>query len=433
VVDVPSSSNRGSFAAVVARLMSVNVVLLLSGLLTGPIIAHVLGAEGRGELAAITAVLTLGPAVLDLGTSNWIARERATGRERGEILGAVLPTLAIASAVAVASALPLAEALGQERDDVETFVRVALLAMPATIVLQALLAFAIGESRWTLYARAQIAGIVLPAGAVVLLWLLGELSVARAAIAYVAGPVVAKLALLAFLRGIGPLRLEARRTREALSFSLRSWLGTVTALANNRLDQLLMAALVPSRELGHYAVAVTISAIAFGLGAAVSGAIYPRVAAGDGALAARACRIAVLLASVAALLLMVATPWLVPFAFGEEFRDAVAMTEVLLLSSVPATGTLVLTAALTASGDPGSPMRAELATLAVTVPALVLLLPGHGGDAAAAISLGAYLLRTTLQLRAVERTFTRPWRSFVLVERDDLRWLARAARRRARA
>ncbi len=416
-------ARRTSFANVVAGLTSVNVVLLATGLITGPIIARVLGPEGRGELAAVMAVLTMAPAVLDLGLSNWIARERAIGRPRAEILGAALPVSLACSLVGVAAAIPVSHVLGQGRSDVTTFLQVGLVLMPVVVCLQTLLGLTIGESRWRLYAWTRIAGAVLPAAAMVALWLLGELTVASAAISYIAGPIVASLALLTMLRGVRGIRLDRQRSRAAATFGVKSWLNTVTAVTNNRADQILMAGLVPSRELGHYAVAVTISAVTFGVGAAVSSAIYPRVAGGDGLLAARACRITVLLVATVSVALAILTPWMVPLVFGDDFRAAVPMTLILLASSIPASATIVVTAALTAANQPSAPLRAELVTLALAMPALIVLLPPYGGNGAAVISLLTYTLRVTLQLRAAQRTFDCSGWSFVMVKREDLRWI----------
>lgn len=85
---------RGSdagFFGVVASLTGLNGVIILTGLVTGPITARALGAEGRGELAAIIVVLSLAPWVLDLGVSVWVGRERARGASRADVLGAALP------------------------------------------------------------------------------------------------------------------------------------------------------------------------------------------------------------------------------------------------------------------------------------------------------------------------------------------------------
>jgi len=423
-------ARRKDFASIVAGLTSANVVLLLTGVITGPIIARVLGPDGRGELAAIIAVLALAPPLLDLGLSYWIPRERAIGAGRGEILGAALPVALSCSLIAVIAAIPIAELLGRGRDDVETFLAIGLCITPVGIALQALLGLAVGESRWRMYAWTRIACGVLPAFGVVALWLLGELTVASAAVAYIVGSLAGSLPLLTLLRGAGRLRLDWERSKIAATFGAKSWLNTVTAVANNRIDQVLMAGLVPSRQLGHYAVAVTISSITYGLGAAVSGAIYPRVAAGDAQLAARSCRITVLLVAVASAGLAILTPWIVPGAFGADFREAVPMALILLAASVPAAATSVLTAALTASNHPTAPLRAELVSLAVMVPALFLLLPRYGGNGAACVSLVTYTLRLVLMLRAAQRTLHCSWRILVVPEWDDLRWLRNRARRR---
>ncbi|MEJ7785563.1 MAG: hypothetical protein WKF96_12225 [Solirubrobacteraceae bacterium] len=106
---------EGSFSKVVARLTSVNAVILVAGLITGPITARALGVEGRGDLAAITALLTVGPFLLDLGLSVWLGRERPRGVSREELLGAALPVAFACSLVGVAAAIPLSHVLGNGR------------------------------------------------------------------------------------------------------------------------------------------------------------------------------------------------------------------------------------------------------------------------------------------------------------------------------
>lgn len=80
LIPAPVDSPRPSFSGIVGRLTSVNVVALLAAVIAGPITARMLGADGRGELAAIMSVLTVVPGLLDLGLSQWLARERARRR-----------------------------------------------------------------------------------------------------------------------------------------------------------------------------------------------------------------------------------------------------------------------------------------------------------------------------------------------------------------
>ena len=428
----PGDGHRGSFSKVVARLTGVNAVILVAGLVTGPITARALGVEGRGDLAAITAILTVGPWLLDLGLSVWLGRERARGVSREELLGAALPVAFACSLIGVAAAIPLSHALGNGRPVVTTFLQIGLFLMPISVVLQTLAGLAIGESRWGLIIANRIAGSIVPAITIVVLAVLGHLTVATAAGAYLIG---ALLGALLFLRAVGGMRglvFDRRRTAAATRFGIRSWLSTVALTANSRLDLVLMAALVSSRQLGLYAIAVTVASVTHGLIGAVSSALFPRVAEGDREIAARCSRITMAVVAIVGTGLVVVSPWLIPFVFGEAFADAVPMFIILQIASVPMVGAFVLSSALSAANNPAATMRAELVALAFAVPALILLLPAHGGLLAAVVSLIAYIIRLAVQLRPARQAFSSSYRSFLLPTPADLVWLKDLVRRTLR-
>ena len=429
VATAPAVSARSDFASVVGQLAGVNGVVMLCAIVTGPVTARALGAEGRGELAAIVAVLTMGPWLLDLGVGQWLARERARGGDRGELLGAALPVAFCFSLISVFVAIPLANAIGGEREIVVTFLKIGLLLMPLSVVLYMLSGVVVGESRWGLYSAARLLGSILPVIVIVTMTVAGSLTVGVAAAAYLVSGFLGSLLLLRVVRGVRRLSFSLRRSLVAAKFGARSWLGQVAGTANIRLDQVLMAGLVSSSELGLYAVAVTVGSIAFGLIQAVSAASFPRVAGGDPELAARACRVTVLIVAAASLVLAAITPAMVPFVFGADFKPAVPMVLILLVASIPLAAAIVLSSALVAANDPGATMRAELVALAITIPALIIFLPGFGGQAAALVSVAAYSVRVVIQLRAARRAFARPMREFLLPEHDDLGWLVVQARR----
>ena len=429
-VPPPLDPARASFAGIVGRLTSVHVVALVAAVIAGPITARTLGADGRGELAAIISVLTIAPILLDLGLGQWLARERARGASRSDLLGAALPIAIGCSLVAVALAVPMSELVGQGRPVVTTFVLIGLLLMPVSVALHVLLGLAIGESRWRLYSATRLVASVLPMIAIVMLALGGRLTVASAAAAYLIAGLLGGLLLLQRLRGVRRLSFDRRRARAAAGFGAKGWLSQVAGTANNRLDQALMAGLVSSRQLGLYAVAVTVASITHGLILAVSAALFPRVAEGDREIAARSCRVTICSVLVVSAVLAVLSPAMIPFVFGAEFGDAVPMVIVLLAASVPLAAAVVLAAALVATNEPGAAMRAELVALAVTIPALVVFVPGGGGLSAAIISLIAYSLRLAVQLHSTCRAFGTPWWSFLLPTRHDVTWLRQQARRR---
>lgn len=419
----PPDEQRRDFSSVVVRLTSVNAMALVAGLITGPIVARALGVDGRGDLAAITAVLTVGPWLLDFGLSLWLARERARGVGREELLGAALPVGFACSLIGVVAAIPLSHALGHGRPVVTTFLQIGLFLMPLSVALQTLAGLAIGESRWGVVVAIRIVGTVLPTLTIVVLAVLGRLTVASAAAAYLIGTLLGSLLVLQAVRGMQRLVFDRRRVAAASSFGIKSWLSTVTATANNRLDQVLMAALVPSRELGLYGIAVTTASVTSSLVGAVSNAQFPRVAEGDGGAYGQTLRTTMGLVATVGVMLAVLSPWLIPFVFGEVFRDAVPMAVVLLVASVPMAGSFVLSSALIAANNPGAAMRAEVVALTFTIPALIVLLPDYGGLSAAVVSLVAYAIRLGMQLRPARQTFSASYRTFLLPTRTDLTWL----------
>ena len=442
VTDVPSGPElvpapeaalgaaRANFAGSVGKLTAANIVALVCACITGPITARVLGVNGRGELAAILAVLTIAPWLLDVGLAQWVARERARGADRERLLGAALPVALGASMFAVMSAIPLSHLIGAGRPIVVTFLQIGLFAMPLAVALQTLSGLVLGEARWNLYAATRLVGSVLPVLVIVVLAVAGALTVVAAATAYLLANLLGSMLLLRTLRGVRRLSVSMHGSARAASFGAKCWLSQVAGTANNRLDQVLMAALVPSRELGLYAVAVTIASISYGLIQAVSAVLFPRVAEGDPDLAARACRVTSLVVAMAALLLAAITPFMLPFVFGTEFAEAVPMVLLLLAASVPLAAAVVLSAALVAVDEPGATMRAEFAGLIATIPLLVLLLPSFGGRGAAAVSLLANLVRLAVQLRAARTAFDKPATAFLIPRGEDVLWLRRRVQNR---
>jgi O-antigen/teichoic acid export membrane protein len=421
------SAERGGFAGVVSRLAAVNALGIVAAFVSGPILARALGAEGRGELAAIVVLLSIAPWLLDLGLAHWVARERARGVSREEVLGTALPVALASSLVALVAAIPLSRLLGGDRDVVVLYLQLGLFLTPVGVVLFTLSGLVIGESRWNLLAATRAVGTVLPVVAIVVLWIGGALTVGSAAASILLAMLASALMPLGLVRGVRRLPFDLRRVREATTFGVKNWLASISATTNVRFDQVLMVGLVSSRELGLYAVAVSIASLTSGLILAVSSALYPRVSRGEGDLAARSCRMTIVLVAAAAVLLAALSP-AIPFVFGEAFRGAVTMTLILLLASLPLSAGTVLASALTAAGNPAAPMRAELIAAALTIPALVIMLPAHGGTGAAVISIVAYGARFGMLWRSATSTFQRPATSFVLATRGDFAWLAECLR-----
>lgn len=427
----PTGPSQASLRPVVARLTGLNVLLALLALVTGPIQARVLGPEGRGEIAVILTVLTLAPLLLDFGLSEFVARERARGRQLNTLLGTTFPLVMGFALFGVLIAVPLSELLAQDRPLVERYVRIVMFAMPLWATGWMLLAVARGEQRWSILYWQRALTVIASAGAIVGLASTGMLTVESLAIAMLLVTLPGIAVAVPVLRGITGWRFDRELVRPALAFSSRSWVTLASSQGNYRLDQLLMAALVSSRELGLYAVAVGFTSVLSSFVSAVSLALMPRVAQQGGDSVPRIVRVSTLALASGLAAVLALSPFVFPLLFGAAFKDALPLVALLVLASLFIGISLILGAALQGHGRPQDAMRPQLLGLLITIVGLALVLDPLGALGAALVSVTSYAAVLTGTVRAAAREFGASPRALLLPRAKDVRWLVRALPRRS--
>lgn len=397
-----------------------NGAIALTAIVTGPLVARALGPDGRGDLAAVVTTVMLLPFVADFGLSTFTARATAQGVAARRLIGTV-GALCVALGLLVVALSPLiAQLVAGDRSQVRTLLLVGLATMPIVLAGNVLTGINWGRADWRRWA---VVRAIPPLGgllAAIALTVAGALTVTSAALVAIGLSLVAIVPVLPLLWEGGRPRFERPLAGEALSFGSRTWLSTIAAEANLRLDQLLMTRLVPSRELGLYVVAVNVAMVQNAFTSAVLSVLFPRVSAGDGDLTARALRTTVTLVALGSLALQGVVGWAIPLLFGDDFGPAVAMARILLVAAVPQTATLVLSTALIASGRPGATARAQVLSLGLTIPGLLLVLGPLGGVGAALVSLAAYTVTAAYLLWQAHERLGLGWRELVVVRRSDL-------------
>ena len=414
-------ARRPRMTGIVARLTGVNVVGAAMGFITGPLLARALGATGRGDLAAVLVPFSLAPAILGLGVAGFAYRELPRGRPFPEVLGSLGLPLVVLGCVAIAIAVPVSDALAGGREVVRTYLVIGFVVMPLVLLARLLLNSLSALERWRSVLATSLTPFAVNCAAVVALYVLGDLTVATAAAAAIAATLLSVIPGLPLLRTGRPI-FHVNIARAGFAFGLRSWFGGLAQIGNARLDQFLMITVVAPRELGLYAVAVTIA----GASGAATGALTPplmtRIAAGELHLMAQAVRIMVGSTAALNLLLVLVTPVLLAVLFGSQFSASYPMALILFVAQIPLSGTMVLSSALQADGAPLIPSLAEGLALVITVAGLLVLLRPYGGVGAAIVSVGAYGASFAFQLVMTRRRTGTPIREFVIPTRADLAW-----------
>ena len=418
-----------SLSRAVSKITLVNMLLTVAGFITAPIIGRALGADGRGQLAAIIATITLLQPVLGLGLGIFAAREVAAGRSVGELLGTLVPLTVGLAAVGMVGGWFIAGPLSEGDETVRTFLRIGFLLAPVSLIAGVLQAILTGQQRWDRLLLARAIPTILAVVAIPVLVALDELNVASAATVAIVGGVASILPTLHLLAHGWRPRWDRGELGRALSFGSRAWAGGFANIANLRLDQVLMISLTTDRQLGLYAVAVTIATAPSVLPGAVAGPLLARVSAGDRGLAARATRTTLMLVAVAHVVIGALSVPVVLVLFGDQFVGAIAMVWALLVAGLPLAGGILLNHALSADGAPGRTAMAQFVGLVVTVPLLLVLVPEYGGRGAALASIAAYGASFLVLARAtIRRGLARNARDLLVVRRDDLAWLCMTVR-----
>jgi len=399
------------------------------------ILARALGPTGRGTIAFITVTALVVARIAGLGVAEATAVFAARRPDRRPALLSNLVVFMLASA-AVAALIACAALLaaGGERPAGVGAPELAILAVAtvASALSEGAAAFLLGCSRLRSLALITATVSWIYPALLVSIAVVGELTVERAALAWLAGESWrAYLLLRRSSLGVAPSRPDFALLRSAVSFGLRAWVGTLSRFLNFRLDQILMGFLASEATLGIYAVAVNASEALLYLPAATAAALVP-VVAGDPRSrvdqTVRAFRSAALVTAGAMVAAAVLGPVLLPLLFGSAFRPSVGPFLWLLPGAIGFAATAIFSSGLMASSAPGRSSLGPLASLAVGVALDLVLIPRFGATGAAAAASAAFLAGGATALIAYSGRSPFPWRDLVVPRRGDLDVLRALAR-----
>lgn len=266
----------------VASTAGTRLVVLVLGLGSTVALARGLGPEGRGVYALAMTLATLGVVALNLGFHT--ANTYFASRERETLPVLVSNTFALAAGVGAAGGVVLValRAFGVGTGPLPfTLAALAVAWLPVGLVfiqLQPLLlvlgrlrTFNVAEAGW------QVASVVL----VVALWVTDRLTPTSAFVVVLAAFVGGTVAVSVDLRTAWRPRPRpsAALARRALPYAARTYATTVTGFALVRLDIFLVENRLGTRQVGLYAVAVTVCEAIQVLPTTIGALLLPKVAA----------------------------------------------------------------------------------------------------------------------------------------------------------
>lgn len=437
-VSQPASSNAFFFSILT------NFSLAALAVVTGALTARLLGPTGRGELTIATiwpsVLLSLGGLGIPHTVAYFIAENKY--RRRDVVTTFVRIGFVQSGLLIVVGLLVIPLALHARHEDIIPLGLVYLGAIPLSLFGGIFIGVLQGLLRMRSYALVRIIptlGYVSMLFVLLLLARTGRAPKVAWVLAFLMGSLLVGLVLGRFFvqRALKPPsdgRILRSAIRPILRFGFNTQLANSTRTLNVSLDQLVMSIVLPAALLGVYAAAVSFSSAMIPLASAIGTVVLSDVTARQAT--AKIDRIAqvhrrtTLVILPATLLLMLITPRLLPWLFGESFAEGVASAEVLLVASLFLGLGHLLSEGLRGMNMPGVPAIAELAGLLTIGVLLFFLLPTYEILGAAVASLVGYFISYVVLVVFLKRHLTN--QNGLLPVWEDVRAVLRMFTRRGR-
>lgn len=402
--------------------VGVQIAVVTLSLVSAPLLARGLGADGRGQLAVVLVVGHMCAFLIDGGTTNFVIRKKAQGATSSLLLGSVLPILRFSVVSWIIASLPIGLLLGRGEWEVAALIAAQLCLAPVLAVSQAAIGLLLGDERWSTIATMRLSAAALPVASLLLLYATGNLTLVTATVSYFAATVLAAVpAAVLVLRAV-PFERDRDTTRDAWDFGRSAIMTTLVTLGSVRADTLIVAQVLGFAEAGQYVLAATVASPPLLLAGAATSSLARRLSLdGQGAATAKYCRIVTTAVLALASVIAAAAPWLIPFLFGGEFAGAVRIAHVLLVGTVFGAAANFLSLSVSFAGHPKIATRGQLVGLIVMMVPIVPIGLQFGAIGCAACSATGYMATWAWLIRWSGRQSGVRWTRYVLPGRSDVR------------
>jgi O-antigen/teichoic acid export membrane protein len=388
----------------------VNAGVLLLGAVTGIVTARVLGAEGRGVYSLAVAVAAMATIGVGLGLQQALAFTVASDPTRAE--RAVFLSVAVAIGGGMAGlvvGVPLVHELVSD-SNTATAISIGLVSLPLSLfggnVIGVFQGLRLGRPFNALrlitpfaFALLLLAAIGLPGaispGTAVMLWVLSQ------------GSAVFLAVWLLRRDHIGVKRAPRRFITATICYGLVVNLDTLAWQVNRYAGLLVLGAAGTLTQVGLFSVGLGYGAPVGILALAIAIHTLPDIsAAGHAAraeIAVKRIRTAVVTTLPLAILGVIAAPFLIPFAYGADFRRGVGTAQILIIAQAALGVAQVMAEISRGLGRPGLPAVASLAGALGAMGVIPLLLPRYGIEGVAFGTVGAYAIMLIILILGLRR------------------------------
>jgi len=419
--------------------LSARIVTLGLSLISSIVLARWLGPEGRGVFALVLLLpgLALSLGLLGFDQANAVFSGLAPERRRQLFWHSVAIALGVGCVITVGGILFVTLGApgvgGMVRAPIVLYA-LAIASVPFRMASEYWSAILRGMNRIVLLNALEVGMKVIALSLLALFVLrlgLGVTGAIWADFTLGVGTAVVMVVLLARVEVAGRPAIDSALWKRTWAFAFPTYCAGVMTYLNYRIDQFIIAALLPTEALGFYVIAVDLGERLWILTGAVGTALLPHLTNSrdrDPALAAVVARHVMCWTGAACLLLLLLADYAVRILYSSAFAPAAAALRWLLPGILVLTAGKVVVAELAARERIRFTVWLSAVSIVINIIANFVLIPSMGISGAALASTISYSVVSVVVLRYYLRETRLPWS--VLVPRwSDLSAYAALSRR----
>jgi O-antigen/teichoic acid export membrane protein len=405
-----------------ALTLGTTFAILGMGLVSGALLARLLGVQGRGLLAAVILWPSIVAYLGDLGgplAYTYLAATQPT-KLRFLIGNAFALTLVQATALSLIGIPIILFALQKYPKVVGVAVAFLLVYLPLNLLSRYLNAIQQGLRQFGRFNAVRLSVQLSYLLGVLVIFALGLNQIIWAVVVILISNIITTLVTLLFLfrSAWGRPGVDFALAKQTFHYGLRAHIGNLTPIDSMQLDLLVVVAILGARNAGLYAVAASAAMVVRAQGGALGMVALPHVAAAltieeKREVAISVFRLALVLHLITAIGIVAVAGILVPAIYGKEFADAIPIVRVLVLGIVAASLRQVLADCLRGLGRPLTGTIAEVASWSVAVAGLIILVPSLATIGAALAASLSYATALFISVGFAQRSGI-SWRQLFL-------------------
>lgn len=237
---------------------------------SSPIVAHAIGADGRGAIAGSFAM------VQTLSWAGFLSLPRVLARDATDDVSlsrSGIAVLTILGFINMAIILVMADTLSNGDERIALGMRIASFLLPLSGISQVGIELCLARGRIILFNLPRLGYAVAPSLTIIILALVGALDLRSAYLATLGGQFITLAVGIAL--GIGAIRSPVSR-RVPWKQAGHLWAGNALDSVSSQLGQVLLAALSTASQVGIYSIAVMLASASGALAQAIMQSSYSR-------------------------------------------------------------------------------------------------------------------------------------------------------------